>query len=112
MSDIEAVVKRLLKDGKYAVDVEHIEKGKNAKRKIFLMDVLHVLFSDQSKHYEGDSLDKKLVVFSEGTDSNERHLRIVSRLIDANGEMIVSIVQADLVENLFSKTAYELIKEK
>ena len=107
MSDVDEVVKRLLAEGKYAVDVEHIENGKNSKRRIFLMDVIHVLFSDGTKHYEGASLDKKLVVFSEGTDVNDRSLRIISRLIDADGEIIVSIMQADIAESIFAKTAYE-----
>ena len=111
MSSLDQVVRRLLAEGKYAIDVEHIENGKNSSRRIFAMDVLHVLSTYECKHYEGTSLDKKLVVFSEGIDANDRHLRIVSRLIDASGEMIVSIMHVDFAETIFSKTAYEIVKD-
>jgi len=108
MSNVDEVVKRLLVKGMYAIDVEHIEQGKNSARKIFVTDVLHVLFSSKSRHYEGISLDKKLVVFSEGRDINDRPIRIISRLINAEGEIIVSIMQADIAEIIFAKTAYQL----
>jgi hypothetical protein len=106
--DIDVVVKKLLAEGKYAIDLEHIERGKNISRRILASDVLHVLFSNRSRHYKGDSLDKKLVIFSEGSDTNDRIIRVVSRLIDSEGEIIISVIQAEFSEILFIKTAYEI----
>jgi hypothetical protein len=108
MSNIGNVIKRLLSEGNYALDVQHIEQGKNAHRKIFASDVIHILFSVNTKHYEGDALDKKLVIFSEGIDVNGRMLRVVSRLIDFDGQMIVSVTYVELARTLYVKTSYEL----